>query len=72
MLNLVTCLDGTHVLECYVVRRGSTNGYQKDMCIKDIELFFKIDIHSRLNGLNIWEVVYDHMNEHVSFHSDNE
>ena len=36
--NSVAYINWTRVFECYVVRYGSKNGYQKDMCLKVIRL----------------------------------
>jgi hypothetical protein len=38
MPNLVTHLDQTPIFECYVVWRGSKNGYQTDMFSKEARL----------------------------------
>jgi hypothetical protein len=36
--NLVTFINRQRVLEWYIVRCGSNNDYQKDICLKDIKL----------------------------------
>ena len=36
--NLITYLNWTPIFEWCVVRCGSKNGYQKDMCLKEIGL----------------------------------
>ena len=39
MRNSVTYWKQTPIFKWYVVKCGSKNGYQKDMSLKDIELF---------------------------------
>ena len=41
MLNLVPYLYHTPIFESYVVRCGSKNGYQKDVCVIEIGLRVK-------------------------------
>ena len=51
MPNSITYLDQTPIFEWYLVRCGSKNRYQKDMCIEEIGLTCsKYDNHSRLNS----------------------
>ena len=38
MLNSVTKLYVAPIFECYVIKCGSKNGYQKDTCLKVIGL----------------------------------
>ena len=39
MPNSVTYCNETPIIKWYVVKCGSKNGYQKDMSLKDIELY---------------------------------
>ena len=39
MPNTVAYLNRTTIFECYVVKYGSKNGYQKDTCFIEIGLY---------------------------------
>ena len=53
MSNSVNYLNQTHVFEWYVGRCGSKNGYQEDICLKEIGLCAKNMINIIGSTLNI-------------------
>ena len=73
MPNWVPYLDRAPFLERYVVRCGSNNGYQKDMCSKDIELHAQIMRTTLGSIINmIWGGPTWPLNEHKTSHFDDE
>ena len=60
MPNSVTYFDGTPVFVWYVVRCGSKNRHQKDMCSNILDTCSNSNTHSRPN--NQQETLYEHEN----------
>ena len=60
--NLVTYLNRTPIIEWYVVRCGSKNGYQKGIIrLKELGLHAQNHNHSMLKSQQNWGDLYDHL-----------
>ena len=73
VLNSVTYLNRTPIFEWYVIRCGSENKHQKDMCLKkEWTTRSKHVNHLELNSQYNWRRPTWPFNKHENLHFDNE